>query len=38
VDRKQFEKLVEEALERLPVVFRARLANVAIIVEDLPPR
>ena len=38
MDRKRFEKLVEEALERLPEVFRAKLANLAIIVEDLPPR
>ena len=38
MDRKRFEKLVEEALEGLPEVFRAKLANLAIIVEDLPPR
>lgn len=38
VDRKRFEKLVEEAIERLPEVFRAKLANLAIFVEDLPPR
>ncbi len=38
VDRNRFEKLVEEALVRLPEVFRAKLANLAIIVEDLPPR
>ncbi len=38
MDSKRFEKLVEEAIERLPEVFRAKLANVAIIVEDLPPR
>jgi predicted Zn-dependent protease with MMP-like domain len=38
VDRKRFEKLVEEALEQLPGAFRAKLANIAIIVEDLPPK
>ena len=38
VDRKQFEKLVEQALERLPERFRRKLTNVAIIVEDSPPR
>ena len=37
MDRKRFVKLVEQALERLPEVFRAKLANLAIIVEDLPP-
>jgi predicted Zn-dependent protease with MMP-like domain len=38
MQRKRFEKLVEEAFERLPEVFRSRISNVAIIVEDLPPR
>jgi predicted Zn-dependent protease with MMP-like domain len=38
MDRKRFDRLVEQALERLPEVFRQKLANVAIIVEDLPPR
>lgn len=38
VDRELFEKLVEQALERLPDVFRAKLTNVAIIVEDRPPQ
>lgn len=37
VDREQFEKLVEQALERLPERFRRKLRNVAIIVEDSPP-
>jgi predicted Zn-dependent protease with MMP-like domain len=37
MNRKRFEKLVEEALERLPAEFRNRLANVAIIIEDAPP-
>jgi predicted Zn-dependent protease with MMP-like domain len=38
MDRKRFDRLVEQALERLPGVFREKLTNVAIIVEDLPPR
>lgn len=38
MDRERFEELVEEALEKLPPVFRERLTNVAIIVEDAPPR
>ncbi len=38
VDRELFEKLVEQAFERLPQVFRAKLTNVAIIVEDRPPQ
>lgn len=37
MDRRRFEELVEQALERLPEVFRARLTNVAIMVEDYPP-
>jgi predicted Zn-dependent protease with MMP-like domain len=36
--RKRFERLVEQALERLPRVFRSKLTNVAIIVEDAPPK
>jgi predicted Zn-dependent protease with MMP-like domain len=35
--RDKFEALVEQALEDLPLEFRKRLSNVAIIVEDLPP-
>jgi predicted Zn-dependent protease with MMP-like domain len=38
MDRARFEKLVEQELERLPSVFRERLTNVAIIIEDAPPR
>jgi len=38
MDRKRFEKLVEQALGRLPEIFRNRLTNVAIVVEDSPPR
>ena len=37
VNKKQFETLLEQALERLPEVFRSKLTNVAIIVEDSPP-
>jgi predicted Zn-dependent protease with MMP-like domain len=37
MDRKRFERLVEQALARLPEVFRRKLSNVAIVVEDLPP-
>jgi len=35
-DRRQFEQLVEEALDRLPEEFRRRIDNVAIVVEDWP--
>ena len=38
MDRKRFDRLVEQALKRLPEAFRKKLVNVAIIVEDLPPR
>jgi predicted Zn-dependent protease with MMP-like domain len=36
VTRRQFERLVERALQRLPRAFRARLQNVAVVVEDWP--
>jgi predicted Zn-dependent protease with MMP-like domain len=36
VDRRRFRRLVEQALEGLPPVFRERLENVAVIIEDLP--
>ena len=38
MEREQFEILVVEALKRLPAKFRARLQNIAVIIEDLPPR
>jgi len=38
VDRKRFERLVEQALARLPEPFRSKLTNIAIIIEDRPPR
>ncbi|MEW6325105.1 MAG: metallopeptidase family protein [Nitrospirota bacterium] len=34
--RKEFEALVQEALERIPAEFRAALNNVAIVVESWP--
>jgi predicted Zn-dependent protease with MMP-like domain len=36
-DRRQFERLVADALDELPEEFRSRLSNVAIVVEDWPP-
>jgi predicted Zn-dependent protease with MMP-like domain len=38
MDRKRFDELVEQALGQLPEVFRKKLTNVAIIVEDRPPK
>jgi len=38
MERQRFEELVEEALAALPEVFRQKLTNVAVIVEDYPPR
>ena len=32
--RRQFEALVERALRRLPKKFKARIANIAVVVED----
>jgi predicted Zn-dependent protease with MMP-like domain len=37
VERPRFEELVRQALDSLPKPFRARLANLAIRVEDAPP-
>lgn len=34
--RREFERLVERALRRLPRRFRERLENVAVVVEDWP--
>jgi predicted Zn-dependent protease with MMP-like domain len=36
MERKQFERLVQKAIEELPEEFRERLRNVAIIVDDNP--
>jgi predicted Zn-dependent protease with MMP-like domain len=38
MERSECEALVEQVLKRLPRAFRERLTNVAIIVEDLPPK
>ena len=36
MDRKEFEKLVEEGFERLPRWVREKIKNVAILVEEEP--
>ena len=36
MERKAFESLVQEAIQGLPEVFKEKLTNVAIIVEDYP--
>jgi len=36
MDRKTFEQLVRQAVAELPEVFREKLTNVAIIIEDYP--
>jgi predicted Zn-dependent protease with MMP-like domain len=36
--KQNFEKFVEEALEGLPKQFRERMDNLAVIVEDNPPK
>ncbi len=38
MERERFEKLVEEALKGLPRKFRKLLDNIAVMVEDRPPR
>jgi predicted Zn-dependent protease with MMP-like domain len=38
MERSKFEALVARALDSLPRTFREKLANVAIIVEDSPPK
>ena len=38
MERERFEQVANEVLEGLPEPFRSRLANLAIIVEDSPPR
>jgi len=38
MDKKKFEKLVEEALEKLPEEFKEKLDNVTVMVEDRPSR
>lgn len=34
--RRQFERLVEEVLREIPEFLRARLENVAVVVEEMP--
>ncbi|HXY50053.1 MAG TPA: metallopeptidase family protein [Terriglobales bacterium] len=36
--REDFVKVAEETLDSLPEEFRSRIQNVAILVEDFPPR
>ena len=36
--REQFVKVVGEALDSLPQEFRGGISNVAVLVEDFPPR
>lgn len=36
VTRRRFEQLVEQVLKSLPEMFRNKLANIAILVEDSP--
>jgi len=38
MDRECFGKLVEEVLDTLPVEFRRRIHNLAVLVEDRPPK
>jgi len=38
MDRECFVKLVEEVLGTLPVQFRKRIHNLAVLVEDRPPK
>lgn len=38
MDKKKFEKLVEEALEEIPEGFKEKLENVTVMVEDRPSR
>lgn len=35
--RAEFEKLVEEAIAAVPERFRQEMANLAFVIEDLPP-
>ena len=36
--REHFVKLVEEVLDSLPQEFRSRIRNLAVLVEDFPPK
>jgi len=37
MEREKFEELVAQALAALPEIFRQKLSNVVVIVEDYPP-
>ena len=36
MDRKSFEKLVQEALDRIPSEFQSAMKNVAVVIQDWP--
>jgi len=36
MERTEFEKIVREAIKRLPKIFRDKLENVEVIIEDEP--
>jgi predicted Zn-dependent protease with MMP-like domain len=36
VNRKEFERIVEKAMERLPRKFKEKIKNVLVVVEDWP--
>jgi len=38
MDRPSFEILVQNSLEKLPRRFKKKLANISVVVEDLPSR
>ncbi len=38
MEREEFVKVVADTLDTLPHEFRSRIHNVAILVEDIPPR
>lgn len=38
MDRERFQELVEQAVADLPEFFREKMQNIAIVVEDHPPR
>jgi predicted Zn-dependent protease with MMP-like domain len=37
MERKEFNKVVEDVFDSLPREFSSRISNVAVLVEDLPP-
>ncbi|MBI1730136.1 metallopeptidase family protein [Candidatus Acetothermia bacterium] len=38
MNREKFEALIEEAVRDLPPLFQEKLENIAIVVEDYPPK